>query len=72
MVQVVIGELEAYKPLTLRQIYYQLVSRGIIENKVSEYTMLSNLLKWARLDGYISWDDIKDRVTSGLLWRRME
>jgi hypothetical protein len=55
-------ELEDYKPLTLRQVYYQMVSKGFIENKVSEYTMMSNLLKWARIDGYVPWDDIEDRV----------
>ncbi len=37
-------------------------SKEYIENKVSQYNMLSNLLKWARIDGYISWDDIEDRV----------
>lgn len=58
----VLAELEDYKPLTLRQVYYQLVSRGYIENKVSQYNMLSKLLKWARIDGYVGWDDIEDRV----------
>lgn len=58
----ILSELEAYKPLTLRQIYYQFVGKGHIENKVSEYGMLSNLLKWARIDGYISWDSVEDRV----------
>jgi len=47
----ILEELGDYKPLTLRQIYYQLVGKGYIENKVSQYTMLSNLLKWARIDG---------------------
>jgi hypothetical protein len=61
-VTVILDELKEYKPLTLRQIYYQLVSIGHIENKVSEYGMLSNMLKWARLDGYISWSDVEDRV----------
>ena len=58
----VLEELKDYKPLTLRQIYYQLVGSGYIENKVSEYGMLSQLLKYARLSGYISWDDVEDRV----------
>jgi len=58
----ILDELKEYKPLTLRQIYYQLVSVGYIENKVTEYGMLSNMLKWARLDGYISWSDVEDRV----------
>jgi len=61
-VREVLADLEEYKPLTLRQVYYQLVGKGVIENTVSQYTMLSNLLKWARLDGYVSWEDIEDRV----------
>jgi len=63
-VQTVLNELQEYAPLTLRQIYYQLVSREIIENKKSEYGMLSKLLKYARIDKYISWDVIEDRVRS--------
>lgn len=55
-------ELRDYKPLTLRQVYYQLVGKGYIENNVSQYGMLSKLLKFARIDGYISWEDIEDRV----------
>lgn len=58
----VLQELAEYKPLTLRQIYYQLVGQGYIENNVSQYGMLSKLLKYARIDGYVSWDDIEDRV----------
>ena len=61
-VQEILRELDAYKPLTLRQVYYQLVGKGFIENKSSQYTMLSTLLKWARIDGYIAWADIEDRV----------
>jgi len=63
-VEEILIELEAYKPLTLRQVYYQMVSKGYIENRVSEYGMLSNLLKWARIDGHIAWEDIEDRVRS--------
>jgi hypothetical protein len=58
----ILDELNEYKPLTLRQVYYQLVGKGYIENKVSQYGMLSNLLKWARIDGHIPWSDIEDRV----------
>lgn len=63
-VQEILDELNRYKPLTLRQVYYQLVGKGYIENKVSQYGMLSNLLKWARIDGHIAWEDIEDRVRS--------
>lgn len=62
MVQEILREFNQYKPLTLRQIYYQLVGKGYIDNKMSEYIMLSNLLKWARIDGCIPWEDIEDRV----------
>ena len=31
--------------VTLRQLYYQLVSRDIIPNRVQEYAKLSNLLR---------------------------
>lgn len=58
----VLEELKEYKPLTLRQIYYQLVGKGYIPNVKSQYGMLSNLLKWARIKEYIDWDDIEDRV----------
>lgn len=58
----ILEELEDYKPLTLRQIYYQLVGKGYIENKVSQYGMLSQLLKHARIEGRIAWEDIEDRV----------
>ncbi len=61
-VQEVLNELQGYKPLTLRQVYYQLVGKGYIENKTSQYGMLSNLLKWARIEGHVSWHDIEDRV----------
>ena len=58
----ILNELKEYRPLTLRQVYYQLVGQGYIENKVSEYGMLSRLLKYARLEGYIPWEWIEDRV----------
>lgn len=48
--------------LTLRQLYYQLVSRDIIPNKQSEYVRLSNILKEGRLAGIVDWDAIEDRV----------
>ena len=61
-VQIILEQLHQYKPLTLRQVFYQLVGKGIIPNTVSQYTMLSGLLKHARLTGRIHWDDIEDRV----------
>jgi len=58
----ILAEFDEYKPLTLRQIYYQFVSKGFIENNVSQYTMLSTFLKNARIDGEIDWEDIEDRT----------
>jgi hypothetical protein len=58
----ILEELQEYKPLTLRQVYYQLIGKGYMENRVSEYNMLSTLVKHGRIDGYINWKDIEDRT----------
>lgn len=52
---------EGYK-LTLRQLYYQLVSRDVIPNKQAEYSKLSTLLKEGRMGGIVDWDAIEDRL----------
>ncbi len=52
--------MEGYK-LTLRQLYYQLVSRDIIPNKQSEYAKLSTLLTKGRMGGAVDWAAIEDR-----------
>lgn len=54
--------LEANHPMTVRQVYYQLVSRQVIENKRSAYQAVSTLLVEARKDGSIPWDWIEDRL----------
>lgn len=48
--------------LTLRQLYYQLVSRNIIPNVEKSYKNLSTLVSDARLAGLMDWDAIEDRV----------
>lgn len=48
--------------LTLRQLYYQLVSRDIIPNKAEEYAKLSVLLGKGRMAGFVDWDAIEDRI----------
>jgi len=50
--------------LSLRQIYYQFLSRGYVESSQKSYKMLSELLKNARLAGLIDWDMIEDRARS--------
>ena len=52
---------QGYK-LTLRQLYYQLVSRDIIANKVQEYAALSGILVKGRMAGIVDWDAIEDRI----------
>ncbi|EAC6223200.1 hypothetical protein EIL97_09295 [Listeria monocytogenes] len=48
--------------LTLRQVYYQLVANGIIENKERSYKNLGSLISNARLAGLIDWNAIVDRT----------
>ena len=48
--------------LTLRQLYYQFVSRDLIPNKQSEYKKLGSIISNGRLAGLISWDAIEDRT----------
>ena len=48
--------------LTLRQLYYQLVSRDVIPNKKTEYAKLSILLKEGRMAGIVDWAAIEDRL----------
>jgi len=47
--------------LTLRQLYYQLVSRNLIANTQKEYANLGNLLTKGRMMGLVDWDAIEDR-----------
>ncbi len=48
--------------LTLRQLYYQLVSRDIVPNRVQEYAKLSTLLVKGRMAGSVDWEAIEDRI----------
>jgi hypothetical protein len=48
--------------LTLRQLYYQFVSRDLIPNKQSEYKRLGKIIADARLAGLLDWDYIVDRT----------
>ncbi len=65
-VQEVIEGLRDYWPLTLRQVYYQLVAAGDIENNLGQYKKLSRLLTKARLDDLVPWAALEDRVRSVL------
>jgi hypothetical protein len=48
--------------LTLRQLYYQFVSRDLIPNTQREYKKLGDVVSNARLAGLISWTAIVDRT----------
>lgn len=50
--------------LSLRQLYYQLVSRNVMPNSERSYKNLGNLVSDARLAGLIDWDMIRDRGRS--------
>ncbi len=47
--------------LTLRQLYYQFVSRDWLENTQRAYKRLGSIVNDARLAGLIDWDAIEDR-----------
>ena len=48
--------------LTLRQLYYQLVSRNVIPNQERAYKNLGSTISKARLAGLVDWSAIEDRM----------
>lgn len=48
--------------LTLRQLYYQFVSRDWLPNKQTEYKRLGSIINDARLAGMIDWEAMEDRT----------
>jgi hypothetical protein len=48
--------------LTLRQLYYQFVARGLIENTQRSYKNLGSIINHARLAGRVDWDHLQDRT----------
>lgn len=65
MIGTIIGILDDYSAqgydLSLRQLYYQLVSRNVVPNTEKSYKNVGNMVSDARLAGLIDWDMIKDR-----------
>jgi len=67
--QVIISQvntiLEEYRGLgyvlTLRQLYYQLVARGYVENDMKSYKRVGSIISDARLAGLVDWSMIEDR-----------
>jgi hypothetical protein len=48
--------------LTLRQLYYQFVSRDLIKNTTKEYKRIGSVINDARLAGLIDWSMLEDRT----------
>ncbi len=65
----IIGEYESQGyTLTLRQLYYQFVARGLIENSERSYKNLGAAIADGRLAGEISWNAIEDRGRGIKAW----
>lgn len=47
--------------LTLRQVFYQFVSRGWLANRQTEYKRLGDIISDGRMAGLIDWNHITDR-----------
>jgi len=63
LLQATINVIKQYNiRLTVRQIYYRLVSAGIIKNSRSAYNSLDRVLTKARLNGIIPFDVIVDHT----------
>jgi DNA topoisomerase VI subunit A len=50
--------------LTVRQLYYQLVARAIIENTEKSYKRITSIVNDAKIAGLTDWDAIEDRTRS--------
>lgn len=48
--------------LTLRQLYYQFVSRDLVANKQTEYKRIGKIVNDARIAGLLDWSAIEDRT----------
>jgi hypothetical protein len=68
----IIGEYQAQGfLLTLRQLFYQFVARGLLENLFTQYKRLGGIIRNARDASLIDWDAIEDRtrrVNSHAFW----
>lgn len=48
--------------LTVRQLYYQLVARAVVENTLQSYKRVAGIVNDAKLAGEIDWSAIEDRT----------
>lgn len=70
MNEIIEGYLAAGYVLTVRQLYYQLVARGVIENTEKSYKNVASIINDGRIAGLIDWDAIEDRTRSFIARQR--
>jgi hypothetical protein len=61
LIRVATAILEREFPMTIRQLFYRIVSRGVIENNRSCYQAVSRAMTIARKDDRCKWEYIVDR-----------
>lgn len=60
--KIIVEYLEQGLDLTLRQLYYQFVARGLLPNTQRSYSKLGSLINDARLAGLVDWSALEDRT----------
>lgn len=71
----VVGSLQQYTPLTVRQVFYQLVKAELLKNSQAEYKNISKDLGLLRHACLVDWNDIEDRsrrITAKRGWTSMD
>ena len=67
----IISILDTYREqgmqVTLRQLYYQLVTKNIVKNQKNMYQKVGKLVKEGRMCGWIDWDVIEDRIRKPIM-----
>jgi hypothetical protein len=62
LIEMAAETLRQHHPMTVRQVYYRLVSQQVIKNTRSSYQSVSKALVAARREGLIPWRQIEDRL----------
>jgi hypothetical protein len=57
-----IDDLEPHWPLTVRQVYYQMVARMVLDNRQKNYHLVSQILVKLRENDLVPWRAITDRT----------
>jgi hypothetical protein len=73
--EIIVNYQEQGLRLTLRQLYYQHVTRNLITNEEKSYKNLIRLISDARQAGLVDWDAIEDRVRQPVVtseWESLE